>query len=561
MGKYQLVSKLAQGGMAEVFLAKVAGPRGFEKTLVLKRILPHLAEDSQFVEMFFTEARVAAQLNHPHIVQIFDFGQSEGSYYLAMEFIDGPDLRTLLARATQAGLSLPPAFCAKLVSAACEALAFAHDFVEPDTGRHLELIHRDISPDNLLLSRQGALKVVDFGIAKATNQSHKTKTGLIKGKLAYMPVEQLQGQHVDRRADVYALGVVLYELLTGKYPFEATTDVGIMQAVLFEPRVPAASRRPELPQALSDILDKALAKEREQRYPDCISFQADLERFILSTGQSMGARELAQWVERLCPKTVGPATAGGMEKTYVRKESSPGTDRTYVREESSPGTERTYVREEPEAGVEPTLLSPSKSRALAVPAAKAPGRGKTAHVAETELLSQAPRTRGSLTGLGVAVGALVLLAAGGGVLLFRGGPPTAEPQPVPTSVQATQPLAVQSTDSRQAPPVEEKAPEVARPPPEASPPEATSPEPSAVAPARHPPAQKQKTLLEFRVYPHAIVWLDGAALGQTPLASVEVAPGSHTVRLVNHQLGKEHSQTIKVKAGRTHLFKHTFLAD
>jgi len=561
VGKYQLVSKLAQGGMAEVFLAKVAGPMGFEKTLVLKRILPHLAEDPQFVGMFLTEAKVAAQLNHPHIVQIFDFGQSEGSYYLAMEFIDGPDLRTLLARATQAGLSLPPAFCAKLISAACEALAFAHDFVEPDTGRHLELIHRDISPDNLLLSRQGALKVVDFGIAKATNQSHKTKTGLIKGKLAYMPVEQLQGQPLDRRADVYALGVVLYELLTGNYPFEATTDVGIMQAVLFEPRVPAASRRPDLPQALSGILDKALAKVREQRYPDCISFQADLERFILSTGQPMGARELAQWVERLCPKTVGPATAGGMEKTYVRKESSPGLEKTYVREESSPGLEKTYVREEPEAGVEPTLLSPSKSRALAVPAGKAPGRGKTAHVEQTEILPQAPRTRGSLTGLGVAVGALVLLAAGGGVLLFRGGPPTVEPQPVPTPVQAPQPLAVQSTDSRPAPPVEEKAPEVARPPPQASPPEPIAPEPTAVAPARHPPAQKQKTLLEFRIHPHAIVWLDDRPLGQTPLASVEVTPGSHTVRLVNHQLGKDLSRTIKVKAGRTHLFKHTFLAD
>jgi serine/threonine-protein kinase len=587
VGKYQLVSKLAQGGMAEVFLAKVAGPMGFEKTLVLKRILPHLAEDPRFVGMFLTEARVAAQLNHPHIVQIFDFGQSEGSYYLAMEYIDGPDLRTLLARATQAGLSLPPAFCAKLISAACEALAFAHDFVEPDTGRHLELIHRDISPDNLLLSRQGALKVVDFGIAKATNQSHKTKTGLIKGKLAYMPVEQLQGQPLDRRADVYALGVVLYELLTGNYPFEATTDVSIMQAVLFEPRVPAASRRPDLPQALSGILDKALAKVREQRYPDCISFQADLERFILSTGQPMGARELAQWVERLCPKTVGPATAGGMEKTYVRKESSPemektyvrqesspgmektyvrqesspGMEKTYVRQESSPGMEKTYVREELEAGVEPTLPSPSKSRALAVPAGKAPGRGKTAHVEQTEILPQAPRTRGSLTGLGVAVGALVLLAAGGGVLLFRGGPPTAQPQPVPTPVQVPQPLAVQSTDPRQALPVEEKAPEVARPPPQASPPESTAPEPTAVAPARHPPAQKQKTLLEFRIHPHAIVWLDDRPLGQTPLASVEVTPGSHTVRLVNHQLGKDLSRTIKVKAGRTHLFKHTFLAD
>jgi len=533
VGKYQLVSKLAKGGMAEVFLAKVAGPMGFEKTLVLKRILPHLAEDPQFVGMFFTEARVAARLNHPHIVQIFDFGQAEGSYYLAMEYIDGPDLRTLLARATQAGVQLPPAFCAKLVSAACEALAFAHDFVDPDTGEHLELIHRDISPDNLLLSRQGALKVVDFGIAKATNQSHKTKTGLIKGKLAYMPVEQLQGQVVDRRADVYALGVVLYELLTGKYPFEATTDVNMMQAILFEPRVPAASRRPDLPQALGDILDKALAKEREHRYPDCVSFQEDLERFILSTGQSMGARELAQWVERLCPRSsepAKPASAGspvGVEPTAMsprRTSAGQGSEKTYVRQESSPGLEKTYVRSEPEATPE-----------------KPVGRGKAAHLMETEILSQA---RPSRPLLGVAVGTLVLLAAGGGVLLFRGGSPTAEPQPMPPPVQAPQPLAVQPTGSPQAPPV---------------PPEPTSPEPSNAAPARR--KLGQKATLVFRIRPYATVLLDGTALGQTPLAPLQVTTGSHTVRLINRDLGKDLSRTIEVKAGQLNVVKHDFLAD
>jgi serine/threonine-protein kinase len=556
VGKYQLVSKLAKGGMAEVFLAKVAGPRGFEKTLVLKRILPHLAEDPQFVEMFFTEARVAARLNHPHIVQIFDFGEAEGAYYLAMEYIDGPDLRTLLARATQAGVQLPPAFCAKLISAACEALAFAHDFVEPDSGQHLELIHRDISPDNLLLSRQGALKVVDFGIAKATTQSHKTKTGTIKGKLAYMPVEQLQGQVLDRRADVYALGVVLYELLTGKYPFEATTDVGIMQAVLFEPRVPAVSRRPDLPQALGDILDKALAKEREQRYPDCVSFQEDLERFILSTRQPMGARELAQWVERLCPRSSGPAKpASGANPVVVeptamsprRTSAGQGLEKTYVREESSPGMEKTYVRE-PEAGLEPTSLSPRKGVPVATPE-KAVGRGKaTAHLVKTELISHAGPSR---TGLGVAVATLVLLVAGGGVLLFRSGSPTAEPQPVPAPVQALEPLAVQPARSRQEPPVEEKEPEVARPPPE--------PEPSDAAPAKRKLAQK--ATLVFRIRPYATVLLDGTALGQTPLAPRQVTPGSHTVRLINRDLGKELTRTIEVKAGQPNVFKHDFLAD
>ncbi len=556
VGKYQLVSKLAKGGMAEVFLAKVTGPMGFEKTLVLKRILPHLAEDPQFVGMFFTEARVAARLNHPHIVQIFDFGQAEGSYFLAMEYIDGPDLRTLVARATQAGVRLPPAFCAKLISAACEALAFAHDFVDPDTGQHLELIHRDISPDNLLLSRQGALKVVDFGIAKAANQSHKTKTGLIKGKLAYMPVEQLQGQALDRRVDVYALGVVLYELLTGKYPFEAATDVNMMQAILFEPRVPAASRRPDLPQALADILDKALAKEREQRYPDCVSFQEDLERFILSTGQPMGARELAQWVERLC-KPASKSDPVGVEPTAMsprRTSTGQGSEKTYVREESSPGLEKTYVREESSPGLEPTSLSPRRGRAPAATPEKAVGRGKPAQLAETEIISQA---RPSRTGLVVAVGTLVLLAVGGGVLFFRGGSPTVEPQPAPAPVQVSQPLAVQPTGSRQEPPVEQKEPEVARPPP--TPPEPSSPALSDAAPVRRKLAQK--TTLVFRIRPYATVLLDGSALGQTPLAPVQVTPGSHTVRLINRDLGKDLTRTIEVKAGQSNVFKHDFLAN
>jgi eukaryotic-like serine/threonine-protein kinase len=160
LGKYQLIRKLATGGMAEVFLAKAAGPMGFEKMLVVKRILPHLSEDPTFVEMFLAEAKLAAQLNHPNIVQIFDFGETDGEYFLAMEYIDGPNLRVLVKRARAAKAPLPTPICARLIAAACEGLAFAHDFSDPTTGEPLGLIHRDISPDNILVSRQGAVKVV-----------------------------------------------------------------------------------------------------------------------------------------------------------------------------------------------------------------------------------------------------------------------------------------------------------------------------------------------------------------------------------------------------------------
>src|SRR5215217_9173750 len=299
VGKYQLVRKLATGGMAEVFLAKAAGPGGFEKTLVLKRILPHLAEDPSFVEMFLGEARLVAGLNHPHIVQIFDFGEAEGSYFLAMELIDGPNLRRWQRQAASKGQPLAPNICAKVVAQAAEGLAFAHDFVDPTTGQPLGLIHRDVSPDNILVSRQGAVKVVDFGIAKVAGQKHRTQTGIVKGKVAYMPPEQLRALSVDKRVDVYALGVVLYELLTGKRPFDATTEASTMQAILFEPFVPVVERRPDVPVALQKILDLALSKERDRRYPDCRALQADLERFLLTSGESVGAYQLSQFVAKL----------------------------------------------------------------------------------------------------------------------------------------------------------------------------------------------------------------------------------------------------------------------
>ncbi|MCP3060651.1 protein kinase [Myxococcus sp. K38C18041901] len=308
VGKYQLVRKLASGGMAEVFLAKAAGPMGFEKTLVLKRILPHLAEDPAFVEMFLGEARLAAQLEHPNIVQIFDFGEADGSYFLAMEFIDGPTLRRLVKRALEQ--PLPPVVCAKLVAQAAEGLAFAHEFSDAVTGEPLGLIHRDVSPDNILVSRQGAVKVVDFGVAKVAGQGHRTQTGVVKGKVAYMPPEQLRASPLDRRVDVYALGVVLYELLTGKRPFEATTEASTMQAILFEPFVPVEARRPDVPEPLRRILELALMKDRDARYPDCRALEADLERYLRSSSEPVGAYQLSQFVAKVMAEAGGTPAAG-----------------------------------------------------------------------------------------------------------------------------------------------------------------------------------------------------------------------------------------------------------
>ncbi len=282
--------------MAEVFLGKVAGPKGFEKTLVLKRILPHLAEDQQFVELFLSEAKIAAQLNHPNIVQIYDFGEFAGAYYIAMEHVDGPNLRFLLRRTIEKRTVLPIPLCVKIISMACEGLAYAHEFCDPQTGAPLHLIHCDVSPENILLSRNGTVKVVDFGIAKAAGVSPQTKVGTFKGKVSYMPPERIQGNPIDLRADIFSLGVVLYELLTGVKPFNAKTEVSILHAILQEPIVPVLNRRPDVPDQLSRILLRSLAKAPDNRYRSCREFQHDLERFLVGIGKAVSSYHLARLV-------------------------------------------------------------------------------------------------------------------------------------------------------------------------------------------------------------------------------------------------------------------------
>jgi eukaryotic-like serine/threonine-protein kinase len=406
--KYELTSKLAVGGMAELFLARAAGPMGFKKTLVLKRILPNLARDPAFVEMFLREAKLVAQLNHPHIVQIFDFGEASGSYFLAMEYIDGPNLRVLLKTALAAGTPLPPSLCARLIASACEGLAFAHDFQDPATGKPLGLIHRDISTDNILVSRQGAVKVVDFGIAKTADQGQKTQTGVVKGKLSYLSPEQIRSKPLDRRVDVYALGIVLYELLTGHKPFTGPTDASLVQAILFEPLPPALLHRPDLPLALERILERALAKDREQRYPDCRAFQLELEDFILSTGRSVGAYQVSQFIAELFP--TGPSTA-----LASRDIGEPQALSTASRSSSR------AVQAKPPSPLLPAALKVSKT--VPIHASKA------MHPAGASRPAALPP---SLKWIPVLAGAALLLMGGG----YVAGAQTSRAAPTPTASSA-----------------------------------------------------------------------------------------------------------------------------
>src|SRR3954466_16349490 len=262
IGKYKLVRLIASGGMAEVYLARQAGAAGFEKMVCLKRILPHLARDKQFVDMFLNEARLAAQRDHPNIVSIFDLGEANGNYFIAMEFIDGPSLRAVAKRASERGERLPIAEIVQIVCMAAAALHYAHEWTGDD-GKPLGLVHRDISPDNILVHRNGVAKVVDFGIAKAANSGGATRTGTLKGKVAYMPPEQLRGEPLDRRADVFALGVVLYELLAGKRPWEGDSEGALISQIMSEEPQPLSELRPDAPEELLGVVERALSKDRD----------------------------------------------------------------------------------------------------------------------------------------------------------------------------------------------------------------------------------------------------------------------------------------------------------
>lgn len=297
-GAYQLVERVATGGMAEVYLAR---PDAQSRFVALKRILPQIAADEDFVAMFIDEAKIAGQLNHPNVAQIFDVGKIDKSYFIAMEYVSGHDLRILWDRVRDAGDNgkplLPMALACHIVSKICAGLDFAHRRKD-SRGRPLGIIHRDVSPQNMLVSYEGDLKIIDFGVAKATGRLSKTQTGILKGKFAYMAPEQARGDLIDHRADIFAIGVILYELLTGDRAFRAETDFGLLEKVRRVDVVPPRALRPELPRELERILMKALARDVGDRYPWASALAADLDRLMSDQGWSNSREDLAAFVQR-----------------------------------------------------------------------------------------------------------------------------------------------------------------------------------------------------------------------------------------------------------------------
>src|SRR5919199_1457711 len=264
--RYRITERIAAGGMAEVFKGVAESLQGFRKSIAIKRVLPALTKNKKFVAMFLDEARLALHLQHANIVQVFDIGHADETYFIVMEFVDGVDLKALLEWRRRIGRPLTIGQTVYIIMEVCKGLAYAHEATPPETGRPLGIVHRDVSPPNVLLSRNGEIKVTDFGLAKAAVQVETTDPGVVKGKMSYLAPEAARGEEVDRRADIFAVGILLYEMMTGKRLFYGDSDYQTVELVRAAKIPPIAAQNPEVESEIEEICRKALAKRVEDRF-------------------------------------------------------------------------------------------------------------------------------------------------------------------------------------------------------------------------------------------------------------------------------------------------------
>ncbi|MDY0062406.1 MAG: serine/threonine-protein kinase [Myxococcota bacterium] len=297
-GKYYLLERINVGGMAEVFKAKAFGVEGFERLFAVKKILPQIAADEEFIKMFVDEAKIAVQLNHANIAQIFDLGKVDGAHFIALEYVCGKDLRTIFEAARKLARPWSIRQACFVIMQLCEGLDYAHN-KRDSQGIELHLVHRDISPQNILISYEGEIKLIDFGIAKAAGRASKTQAGILKGKFGYMSPEQVRGMGLDRRSDIFSLGIILYELMTHDRLFLAESDFSILEKIRNVEIPPPSQRNPEIPRELEGILMRALAREPEDRYQSAAELHDDLQKFMFTSGLFYTRKDLAGWMHEM----------------------------------------------------------------------------------------------------------------------------------------------------------------------------------------------------------------------------------------------------------------------
>jgi serine/threonine protein kinase/CheY-like chemotaxis protein len=506
-GRYELLEKIGAGGMAEVYKARMSGEQGFEKIVAIKRIVPHMATNADFVTMFVDEAKLAAQLNHNNITHIYDLGKVDAWHYIAMEYVEGKDLRTLLKLAKERDFPLPAELALFITSKIANALDYAHRRPAPD-GSELNLVHRDVSTHNILISDEGDIKLCDFGIAKAASKVSTTISGALKGKLQYMSPEQAWGKRLDRRSDIFSLGSVLYEMLTGTPLFEGDTDMSVLEKVREGKVEPPTSRGVDVPKRVDQIVLKALAKNPQDRYQNASEFEKDLHTVLYTYQPSPGPADLAIYVHRLSEaqqQSAGEIGAAFDATHEAPHPSAPADSAPRVPPKKGKG----LVIQKAQTG---DFTRPSTP----VPETRPAPRRAVGESAAVPTLFAADESKRSRVGLvaGIGIAAAVLIA--GGLFLTKDSWSGAK-QPVVPTAPKTEPATASSLSAASA------APSPALPVAEA----AKVVDPKAVdAEARRLAAEREKALREAAAKQPATAGKPAAVSAQAPAVGlVPVRPG------------------------------------
>ncbi len=299
-GRYIIVDPIAVGGMAEIYRARLAASKeGPDRIIVIKKVIANLAQNTEFLAMFEEEIKITVGLTHPNIIQIYDYGKNDDQYFMAMEYVEGKNLRQFVKRLADMKSMFSIDMSCYIISQVCHALAYAHGFKDRMSGRALCIVHRDISPQNVMISYDGAVKLFDFGIAKARSANDSTRAGVIKGKPSYLSPEQINGEELDGRCDIFALGIVLWELLTAKRLFVAETDMGVLRLIQSAKIESPSTFNPAVPQSLDAIVLKGLTRDKNKRYQNAEEFQRDLHKFLYSFNPSFNPADLSYYAQEL----------------------------------------------------------------------------------------------------------------------------------------------------------------------------------------------------------------------------------------------------------------------
>ena len=408
-GQYEILERIASGGMAELYKAKRTGVEGFQKIVAIKKILPHLADDEAFVTMFADEAKLAAQLNHPNIIHIYDLGKIQaGGYFIAMEYVDGRDLRAIQQAGREMGVPLPVPLAVYVASKVASALDYAHRRRDAE-GHELNIVHRDVSPQNILISYEGDIKLCDFGIAKAASKASKTQSGALKGKIQYMSPEQAWGKPIDRRSDLFSLGVVLHELLTGERLFHGDTDINVLEKVRVADVAPPSRANPEVPQNLDAVVLKALAREPDDRYANASDLLRDLDSVLYSYTPAPGSADVAIYLHRLQAEEGAVADAKAREVAQAAHEAEPAARKR--KSKGAPVSRKTGATPRPSEPAEaaPPKPPPAPPPPAAPPAAREPSRPSPEVFGSLEKSGEAEKASRTPLVVGVIAAALALV--------------------------------------------------------------------------------------------------------------------------------------------------------